>query len=62
MPYKVPVEKAEKDEKEKRTWIKKSERRELHNLFNYAIDSLMDAQERLLIEHPVGKKAGFWTV
>ena len=29
---------------------------------HYSIDLLLDIQERLLIEDPVGKDAGFWTV
>ena len=50
-----------KKSEEKVTRIKPEERANLRKLIDYSIDSLMDLQERLLIEHPVGDDAGFWT-
>ena len=51
-----------KDEYVKGTQIKFDERRTLQSLLDYKVDSLLDIQEKLLIEHPVGERNGFWTV
>lgn len=51
-----------KEEKEKKTQITPEERNGLRKIIDYSIDTLMDIQDRLVIEHPVGNDAGFWTV
>ena len=52
---------AAKQENEVRTKIDVKQRKDLMALFDFAIDTLLDLQERLLIEHPIGPKDGFWT-
>ena len=51
-----------KKEENRKTQIRPKERVELRGLLDYAIDKLLAVQERLLIEHPVGPGAGYWTI